>query len=152
MGACFPQLTGNVGFEFSNTTINQLKSEILSLEKNATLVKNTKDKNIFSTKTAVNLYNRYISFKFGSSCNMVSCHEMVSLMFAASKSGNVLLPDIGSEFDWKQSIDLASKRGKDIRIEKYGYIEDQMPILVAILLSGFDTNFGIFHTFLAQGL
>ena len=157
LSMCFRRLTGNIGFEFSDVTINQLKSEILLLENNATLIKKASDTNIFSKPTiksaqTSNLYHSYISFKFGFSCNLIPCHEMVSLMFAASKSGNVLLPDIGTKFNWNRSIDLASKRGKDIRIGEYGYIEDQMPILVAVLQSGFDTNFKIFETFLLRGL
>ena len=89
-----------------------------------------------------------IYLTLGESCNLVSCHEMISFLYACKNK--VILEDI-CDYDWNTSIDLAARDGKDIRMKQFCYINDDLPILIAILNSGFDKDLRIFSTFLKRG-
>ena len=140
-------IRGTVDFAFSDVTLNQLSAAISLLESNDNATTN-------NNKNNYNYYNEIskrspIKLFVHHSCDLVPCHEMVSLMWACKDK--VQLMDL-THFDWNGSIDLASKDGKDIRIKQYCYIGDRIPILMAILEADFDPKLKIFKTFVRRGM
>ena len=122
---------GTVEFAFNSVTLRQLSAAISLLDKKS------------------DYRHRRMKIFLRHSCDLVPCHEMVSLMWNCKDK--VRLSDI-TRFDWDTSIDLAAKEGKDIRVEQYGYMGDRIPLLVAILECNFDSKFKIFRQFLERGL
>ena len=124
-------IRGSVDFAFSDVTLGQLSAAISLLDKKSD-----------NRDPRMKLFLHH-------SCDLVPCHEMVSLMWNCKDK--VKLSDI-TRFDWNGSIDLAAKDGKDIRIKQYSYIGDRIPLLVAILECNFDSKLKIFQTFLKRGV
>ena len=120
-----------VDFKFSDYTLGLLTKQI----------------SFYSTKDNY-LKSGNVHLTIGKSCSLVSCHEMVSFLYACKNK--VVLEDI-CDYDWNTSIDLAARDGKDIRMKQFCYIKNRMPILIAIFKSGTDQNLKIFSTFLKRG-